>query len=204
MESSKRQIGECVFHVNHVSGLERQAAWLLSYFEKMQHDGISFFHGMKLQVGWSILELRKAADSYIVFEPDFSKNPLVDFRPDVSVTLQVQFSQVDLINRLNLVPTETSFQDKIIFAKGSLDEGKIYLERVSPRPEKGDSGWFIGFVNGNNDPSNLQSGFVYQLLYLRPILLQFLLLPAGSMVVLDGSKVEAILDHDGNPLPIRP
>jgi hypothetical protein len=192
-----------MFQLNHAAGLKRQADWLLSHFEKMQNEGTSFSHGMRIRLGWSILELREEGGMYVVYEPDFSKNPFIEFRSDVSVTLQVQASQIDFINQLGLTPLEVSFQDRIIFAKGCMEVGKIYLERVPPQPEKGDSGWFVGFIDGNNDQENLQSAFVYQLLYLRPILLQFLLLPAGYMVVLDGNRVEAILDQAGKSVMIN-
>lgn len=201
MKSSNRKIDNWMFTINHVDGLEKEAIWLLSYFEEMARNGVSFHNGMKVGLGWSILELRNDSEEiFSVYEPDFSANPFVDVRPDVSVTLQVQASQVALVNHFKLSPVDVSFQDKIIFAKGSMEARKIYLERTAPRPEKGDSGWFVGFVEGDNSPANLQAGFVYQLLSLRPMLLQFLLLPPGLMVVLDEDRVEVILDKEGNPL----
>ncbi|UTH73452.1 hypothetical protein [Chromobacterium sp. IIBBL 290-4] len=193
-----------MFKVNHAEGMDCQADWLLSCFEKMQHEGVSFSHGLRIKLGWSILELQsEQGNSLVVCEPDFLRNPFVDFRPDVSVSLQVQASQVAFVNQLNLAPLETSFQDRIIFAKGCWDAKKIYMERVAPRPENGDSGWFFGVVDGNNEPGNLQSGFVFQLLKLRPMLLQLLLLPAGYMVVLDGGGVEAVLDQYGSSVEVK-
>jgi len=195
---SERKIGQSVFRVQCSERLEGQAAWLLSYFEQMQEEGISFFPGMRIQLGWSMLELRAVdGNAYLAYEPNFSKNPFTDFRDDVSVTLQVLSSQTAFINQFGIAPVRVSFQDKVIFAKGAMAGDSVYLERVPPIPERGDSGWFIGLREGSNDPSNLQAAYVYQLLHLRPSLLQFLLLPDGYLVVLTGDEVEAIFDRDG-------
>lgn len=201
MEFRKRQIGQWTLQINFTLGMEREADWLLSYLEKIHQEGVIFSNDMKLELGWSMLHFRcEEGGLLVVNEPDFSKNPFVDVRPDLSVTLQVLASQIAFTNQLRISPLEVSFQDKVIFAKGCMDAEKIYLERIPPRSDKGDSGWFIGYVDGNNEPENLQSCFVYQLLYLRPMLLQLLLLPAGYMVVLDGSTLEAILDQDGKSI----
>lgn len=199
MKCSKRKIGSWRFQLNHASALEPQAEWLLSYFQKMHKEGVAFFPGMKIQFGWSFLELRETEENiYLVREPDFSGNPFITFRADISATLQVQTSQNDLIRKLGVAPLGVSFQDKIVIAKGCLEAGRVYMERIPPQSEKEDSGWFVGFVEGNNHQENLQSVWVYQLLQSRPMLLQFLLLPAGYMVILDGNNVEKIFDADGN------
>jgi len=199
MKCSRRKIGGREFQLNHASALERQAEWVLSYFERMQKEGMTFFSGMKIQFGWSFLELRENGENiYLIQEPDFSGNPFSSFRADVSTTLQVQASQNNLIEELDIAPSGVSFQDKIVFAKGSLEAERVYIERIPPQPEKNDSGWFLGLVEGNNQPENLQAMWVYQLLQSRPILLQFLLLPPGYMVIVKGSSVEEILDAAGN------
>lgn len=190
MEFTKRKIGICEIQLHHSSALAPQADWLLSYLEKMHREGYVFFSGMKIQFGWSFLELHEIGrDAYVIREPDFSGNPFEEFRQDVSVTLQIQAMQNSLIAKLGVLPTVVSFQDKIIIAKGCLGAEQIYMERIPPQPDKADSGWFVGFLNGDNQQSNLQSIYVYQLLS-RPILLQFLLLPAGSLIVLKGDHVK--------------
>lgn len=200
MASSTRAIDNKIIRVNYSDELQPQAEWLLDHLDSMRSDGVSIHANQRIQFGWSFLEFKQEGGEHVVHEPDFLTNPLTQTRPDISITLQVQASQLAFINQLRLSPTQASFQDKIIYAKECLSSSKIYGERIDPQPEKGDSGWFFGFVDGNNEPENLQAGYVYQLLSLRPILLQLLLLPPGYMVVLNGSEIETILDPNDEPV----
>ncbi|HEX7639889.1 MAG TPA: hypothetical protein VF457_15945 [Burkholderiaceae bacterium] len=197
MMTSFGKCGGATVRVNYAPGLERQADWLLSVLGEMASSGARLAPDVRVQIGWSFIQLRADGDELIVCEPDFAGNPFKDLRRDVSVTLQVQASQNDFISRLGVAPTMVSFQDKIIFSKGCLGVDRIYAERIDPKVNSHDSGWFFGYVDGDNDASNLQAGYVYHLLALRPILLQILLLPAGYMVVFNGERVEDILGVDG-------
>jgi hypothetical protein len=75
------------------------------------------------------------------------------------------------------------------------------MERIAAKP--GDTGWYIGRRDGDN--AVLDAIQVYQLLRLRPTLLQYLLLPPGYMVILNGDQVEAFVnDKDETVTPAQP
>ena len=67
--------------------------------------------------------------------------------------------------RLNLSGEAIKFSDKIVTAKNIAQVDNIYLQR-SGDCEKGDSGWYIGPVNKDDDTEELEDFYAYQLLKL--------------------------------------
>ncbi|EOO17047.1 hypothetical protein IGA_03228 [Bacillus cereus HuA3-9] len=83
------------------------------------------------------------------------------------------------------------FSDKIVTAKNVLQLDEVYLQRASDC-EKGDSGWYIGSVEETED--ELEAFYAYQLLKIRPSIIQVLALPYEYLVVFEKGKIKAILD----------
>jgi hypothetical protein len=186
--------------VNFEDGLERQAEALLAALEGQHAQGMTVRAGAHIRFGWSFLIFQEGIGELVVCEPDYTSNPFAETRDDVSVFLRVLASQTALVQMLGVTPIEVSFQDKIIYANGVFESGQIYAERIQPRPEKRDSGWFVGFTNGDNSQANLRSGYVFQLLTHKPILMQTLLLPPGCIVLLDGNQIRDVVDSDDRSL----
>jgi len=154
--------------------------------------------GYKMQVGWSILQIGQSSDGeLILLEPDYSDDPFKRTREDLTCTLSIQAEQNDFNIAVSASPFVTSFQDKIIYSKSSLDQKNIYLERKSPRLN--DSGWFIGTNDrniSNYDIDNLAACYTYELLKIRPAIMKVLQMPPGYLIVFDGSEVEAVLNPE--------
>ena len=87
-----------------------------------------------------------------------------------------------------------SFRDKVVVAKNILEVDSIYLQR-SGGAERGDSGWYIGPVNEEDDTEELEAFYVYQLLKIRPSLIQVLALPYEYMVIFERDQVKAVLNE---------
>lgn len=180
--------------VQCADSLHQQASFLLDLIKGIEKEkGPGFLKdGTRLQIGWSILTLRTRGSELLVCEPDFDGNPSQSTRDDVSSTLLVQAQQSDFLRGLGLGGTPVSFQDKVVLAKGCLDDPKIYLERKPP--SQGDSGWFIGRVDKFGNNKDLEALYVFQLLKRRPALMQVLLLPPGFLIVIEGDRIESILN----------
>jgi hypothetical protein len=89
-------------------------------------------------------------------------------------------------------------EDKVVLARGVWDEARIWLER-SQSVAPGDSGWYIGFAAGA-EPEGLIAVRMEDLLHMRPDWEEMLALPAGCLVVIDGSTIEAVVDAEGRNL----
>lgn len=195
-ESKQATIGTTVVTVRCDELLAPQAEWLLSLLGRLFDQGVAIAAGRRFEFGWSMLIFKRDSDGgLVVCEPDFSTNPFLDVRDDLSCTLGIQEAQNAIARRLRLSITPASFQDKVVISKGSLSSQRIYLERNADTP-KGDSGWYIGPCDRGEKELVLEALYVYELLHRRPEVMQFLGLPPGYMVVLDGTEIEAVLDAE--------
>lgn len=196
MENKTAKIGDNTVVVRCSTALVIQAEWLLGLLHRLWVQGVPIDAGKKIQLGWSILSFRQESPGLLVVcEPDFSRNPFLDTRDDVSCTLSVQQAQNTFAKQIQVEILPVSFQDKVVIAKGSLSTSHIYLERNAD-PKKGDSGWYIGPCEPTSSPPDLEAVYVYELLQLRPSVLQCLGLPPGYLVVFQDEEIETVLNAD--------
>ena len=180
-------------------GLAVQARSLLELLAGLRGKGKGLADGVTVQFGWLVLTLRRRGKKLLVCEPDFDGDPFHDLREEVSCTLSVLVGMTAVLNRLGVNGLSARFDDKVVAAKGRLAERRVYLQRSKPRP--GDSGWYVGPVDGRvpeKKPASYESLYVYELLRRRPNLLRVLALPPGFLAVFDGDEVEAIVDPNNN------
>jgi hypothetical protein len=104
----------------------------------------------------------------------------------------------DVLGELDLARTPSAADDKIVVARRSWKHERIYLERVE-RMAAGDSGWYVGVVD-DTEVDGYDAVRVADLLAGRPDLAAVVELPAGCLVVLDGARLEAVLDAQGTLL----
>lgn len=160
-----------------------------------QEDCNKLIHGFSLQVGWSVYYLHeREPGNFILTTPDYTRNPFEDITEDLTLALWVQLEQSHFLRKINVEGLSIKFSDKIILSKGVLELEKIYLQR-NGGVEKGDSGWYIGPVEDNNT-SELYALYAYQLLKVRPEIIQVLALPNDFMVVFEGDKIKAVLNEN--------
>jgi len=136
----------------------------------------------------------------MVYEPNFLGNPFQDEIIGVNWTLNIMARQNFFMQRLLADPEPIFFQDKIILTKDALRAASIYMERGAPKPEAGDSGWYIGVRGVENKNPKLEAIYAYQLLAVRPELVDVLTAPRGYMVFFDGSTLSAVLNAESVPV----
>lgn len=163
--------------------------YLLSTVENKIVDGFA------VQIGWSIFILSEREDGYHVLVPDYTKNPFQDTTDDLTIALWVQLEQVHCVRQLNLESVTTKFNDKIVIAKNVLQLDEIYLQRSSDCDED-DSGWYIGPVNEADETGELEAISAYELLKIRPSIIQVLSLPYEYVAVFEKDNIKAILDEN--------
>lgn len=178
--------------VNCAPQLERQAASLLELLDMLQLSGEELRGGETVQFGWVLLTLVERGGELVVHEPDFDGDPFTELRDDLTASLTVTAEQAQLLARLGLRSEPARFQQNVVTGKDCLGERRVYLEHKQPvAPD--DSGWYVGPVEGT--PQEFASIRVYELLRLRPALLQALALPQGYLVVFEGDEIKAVLDE---------
>ncbi|PGE43449.1 hypothetical protein COM53_27010 [Bacillus toyonensis] len=171
--------------------LSPQIEKLLYLLIKVEYNKL--VDGFSIQAGWSIFVLSKREDGYHIIAPDYTKNPFKDTTEDLTIALWVQLEQVHCLRQLNIDGEMIRFSDKIVTAKNVLQLDEIYLQRAEDC-EKGDSGWYIGPVDETE--GELEAFYAYQLLKIRPSIIQVLALPYEYLVVFERDKIKAILDDN--------
>jgi hypothetical protein len=157
-----------------------------------QQGGLA--EGATFQVGWSVWKLVPTRGTLELHEPDYSGNPFLNFRSNISASLKVLLAQNEIVQKTHANPCTARFDDKIVLRKGCLTQDRLYMERSTPAD--GDSGWYISRAGEHSNPevNELESIYSFQLLSLRPSLLSCLLLPPGWLVVWNGDKIEAVVN----------
>ncbi|MCM3030913.1 hypothetical protein [Niallia sp. MER 6] len=173
--------------------LEPQIEILFAKLELVDRNKL--IHGFSLQVGWSVYYLHeRETGNFILTSPDYSRNPFEDTTKDLTLALWVQLDQGHFLRKLNVDGLSIKFSDKIILSKGVLELEKIYLQRNGD-VEVGDSGWYIGPVEDDNT-IELYALYAYQLLKIKPEIIQVLALPNDYMVVFENNEIQAVLNEN--------
>ncbi len=199
MAEFRKKVGRVTLRVRCADTLASSAEWLLGVVAAFDGRGKGLADGVIVQVGWSLLRLRKDGGDLTVCEPDFDANPFRDFRDDVTCTLTVLARQNLVHQRLGIERTPVRYDDKVVLRKGCLSLKRVYAQRQEP--DEGDSGWYVGPVDdpgGVPGREDLEARYVFQLLRERPALLDIVALPEGYLVVFDGEQIEAVLDADND------
>jgi hypothetical protein len=201
MTQHRLQAGASTLVANCSLALHRQADWLLAALKNLADLGNPLADRTRIQVGWSVLTLRQNGSELAVCEPDFAGNPLANVVEDVTRTLLVLAQQRDVLRRLGQPGQFAMFQDKVVLAAGCLERPQVYLER-SKTISRTDSGWYIGPVE-DAGPVKYEARYVFQLLDLRPALLQVMALPPGFVAVFEGDAITAVLNEAGEDVWAR-
>lgn len=173
--------------------LQSQIEILFAILEQVEPNKL--IHGFSLQVGWSVYYLyERETRDFILTTPDYTKNPFEDITEDLTLALWVQLEQDHFLRKINVDGSSIKFSNKIILSKGVLELEKIYLQR-NGNVEKGDSGWYIGPVEDDNT-TELYALYAYQLLKIRPEIIQVLALPNDYMVIFEGNEIKAVINDN--------
>ncbi|HSP07257.1 MAG TPA: hypothetical protein VLR94_08775 [Acidobacteriota bacterium] len=178
----------------------QQADQVLKRLVANHSGGVGLVDRVKIQFGWSELQLQKRGADLWVCEADYSRNPWSDVREDIIVAINVGWSQADLIRKVSAKPMSCTFTQEIQTISNCFSVQELMMRRIK-RPKGEDSGWFIG----PTDPAALQDAhekgeyetiLSYQLLTLRFGMVQALLLPLEFKALFSGNTLVSVLDGD--------
>lgn len=179
--------------------LAEQANWMLRTLAPVFQNEIK--EGDRFRMGWSSLTAHLINGEIHLYEPDFRTDPFRDENPDVSLTLQVTAAQTDFLHRTGMQAYEDLpfFAHKLILQRSVLERDRIAMLRRE-RVSGDDSGWFVvpaaetGEIQPVSPTGGYEAVYSYQLLRLRPAMLIVLGLPAGCVVVFNGSQITSAVD----------
>jgi hypothetical protein len=178
-----------------------EAESVLQLVSQLDASGSAIVDGASIPLGWSQLTVRardhrrEVSDDLVLCEPRFDGDPRTELRDDITQTLAVLRAQATFVQRIGAASQPTAFDREVTVACGVLHQRRLFAERREATGDH-DSGWFIGprDLPGDVECTTVR---VYELLMLRPALLQVLALPVGYLVAFDGDDVETVLDtHD--------
>ena len=181
--------------------LSLQVKWLLETIKNIYLQKGALNDGEKIEIGWSLLTVKEKNSNLFLLEPDYSKNPFEDLRNDVTATLMVLAQQNEILKIVKVEGRAANFHEKIVCEKDCLLNPKIYLEHSRDVSEN-DSGWYAGNIESAPGEKLYESFFVYQLLKIRPEILQVLVLPERYLVTFDGSNIDSIVNEKDEQLSL--
>jgi hypothetical protein len=156
--------------------------------------------GTRVRYGWSVLTLcEHGPGRLLVCEPDFASDPFQNVRPRLDTTLDVIAKQTSFTRRVRVTPVDVGFEQYIVVRHGVLAARYVQLSRTTPSASD-DSGWSMFSADETSppeDPEDFDVKLVYEMLSLRPIVMQVLVLPPGFVVVLDADLITAVFDAEG-------
>lgn len=172
----------------------KQLKQFVTYFEDLNPNNRE---SITIQIGWTLFVLKKEKDAYTLYSPDYLNNPFESLSNDVTLAIQIHFEQVKMLNLLNLLGESSTFNQKIVFQKGVFESADFYLERILTEGND-DSGWFVGFLD--KEEEEFEAIYAYELLTKKPDLLQLLLFPYESLIVVKNNTIIKILDKNDEEL----
>ncbi len=195
-------------YINKINGI----SYKISVEEILYSQAETLFHaikaipyerikdGFKIEIGFSIFILVKNFDDeYTIVVPDYTTNPFIDTTRDLTISLGIQFEQIDILKLYNVIGKSVRYDDKLAVAKNALNKEYICLQRFS---DLGESGWCINEItldkNGkflSKTADEYESYYAYQLLKIRPALIKFLLLPYDYIVIVKNDDILDILNE---------
>ena len=200
MATNTSKIGINTISVKCSDSQAQQSEWLIKLLGQLHSQGVPIDDGKVIEFGWSMLILKRQPNGILsVEEPNFSGDPWKETRDDISCTLAVQHAQNIFSEKIQAQIQPASFQDKIIISRGCLETSRVFLER-NPDSPAGDSGWYIGPYETEQNPEELEALYIYELLKRRPSLMPVLGLPSGFLVVFRGDEIEAVLNEKNENL----
>ena len=192
MKKFIKNIGDKTFIALADECFAMQVEGLFGFLNEVENDRL--IDGFSIQVGWSIYFLDKREDGYHIIVHDYTRNPFEDMTDDLTISLWIVLNQVSFVKSLTIEGELMRFCDKIVAAKNVLELDHIYLERTKDC-EKGDSGWYIGPINDEDDTEEYEAFYAYELLKLKPALIQVLTLPSGYLVIFEKDELKAVVNE---------
>ncbi|MBB6118379.1 immunity protein Imm33 domain-containing protein [Nocardiopsis algeriensis] len=164
----------------------------------------SFGDGLVFRAGWSAYSLAGTGTALTVRCPDYVGDVTSDTE-NLSLALAVDAQQAHVLSLAGVAAGKPAvFNEKVVLSEGALTAPRVVAQRSAPSGT-GDSGWFVGTEGEDFEGvDSLEAVHVYQLLELRPSLLQALALPEGYLASFGDDTLEVVLDASDRVAYERP
>ena len=144
------------------------------------------------QVGFSIYKLIEVdKEQFRLVSIDYEANPFKDFTEDLTIALWIQSEQASLAKELQINPSQTRFDDKLLIAKGVFEDEHSYLQRQNTQSQR-DSCWFMVYQRQDNE--DFVGIHAFELLKWNPKLIKVLVLPTDYLVIVNDGEILSILN----------
>jgi hypothetical protein len=161
------------------------ASWLVGYFEEQVAAGRHFEVNQTVEIGWSLIQLRKADEYLEVWEPDFDAMP-IRWCQGASNTLRQLTLQHSICEILRSNPLFPSIRHAGIISPNFLACNAFTMSR--DRPSESDSGWVFreqGYAGSEGEFVSL-----YQIALATPRIIPFLAAPEATWVNIEPGVIE--------------
>lgn len=200
LSERRLQVGSVTLVARCEPSQVQQADMVLKKLAANHSGGVGLIDRVKIQFGWSELQLQRNGSDLWVCEADYSRNPYSDLREDIIVAINIGWAQAELIRKVAAKPMSCTFLQAIQTIAGCFTEHELMMRRIK-RPKEEDSGWLIGPTNPTSMAHGHEKGeyetvLSYQLLNLRPSMLQALILPVEFKAYFQGDLLVSVLDGD--------
>lgn len=177
---------EISIHFDENAALSVDAEWLINYLETAVKAGEVFKENSTIQIGWMINCFRTDGRTLWLYEPDFIRMPIV-FVNSVNWTLAHLRLQRSVCESVGIDDMEFPALNQSGIVCNELKSATTFL--LDRTQSKGaDSGWFIGCADpkhDHNNPNTLQRKSLYEIISLKPKLVQYLALPPGVKILVN-------------------
>ncbi|MGL6077065.1 MAG: immunity protein Imm33 domain-containing protein [Fimbriiglobus sp.] len=167
--------------------------------------GAQLRSGIKVNFGWSELQVEIVNGDFVFREPDFDNDPDREYRENVDFSLSGYRRQKWLVDTLGIGRWDPArFSDTVIAEKGVLAVSRVVAKRVADQDKR--SSWLVCLektAKRKKDISveQLNSSFeqvpVWHLHDIRPALFDALALPVGYHVLIDDNRILQVVSDDG-------
>ena len=188
--------------------LKNAATALLRTLNQLSQQTNIFNPNFALNYGWARYYLSKGTEGnnsfYVVQTADYQNDPSKLRTDDCTSALIVQNMQVDTNMKAKVEkPEPTLYSDTILVLKEAIGAKDVYMNRSEPS-KNGDSGWYFGLLNDENEGNHSTEELVNmpssELMKFRGEALRVLQMPVGTLAVFHENTMTALVDKDDNPL----
>ena len=191
MKTTSRVIADNRLKISYDDAvLEQDVEWFLNYSCSIFDSNIRLKTSTIIQVGMMLVKFKNTGEEIEVFEPDMIGIP-INFTKGITNTLRILRLQKDVYESLD-INTDIAFpnlREAIVQCAEWEDATSYILERTESSGNN--SGWYIGCTNpehDHEDPKNLKTTSIYDILISHRDILPFLALPSNTAVLVENDR----------------
>jgi hypothetical protein len=166
------------------------AKWLIEYFEFQALSGTRFEDNQTVELGWSLLQLRRSADILEVWEPDFDSMP-IRWCSGVNISVRHLSLQQSACDLFCCEPQFSSLMCAGIVSPMFFESKEYVMSRDTP--SNMDSGWVFTEPGYSGADGEFRS--LYEIALHNIAIVPFLALPPLSHIRIQPCSIEVTVNN---------